>query len=201
MQSLSCMHYAITCNRYTKLSAEAEDACTKAYSDIDTALGKLESLTPSTPWDQPKLTAEGKGGADSCHIAIFEGACGSAGGVYKISPSWYTEHFGGAFGALGTCGKMIDNWATRSGSHSAWLGNLQAKTDILDRASFVSDFECGTRQRMARAGHASGDGGDGGGDPLAGAVGVRATIVLEDGPQCNSTFTRTFAATQVGRLL
>ena len=78
--------------------------------------------------------------ADTCYIAIFEGACGStAGGVYKISKEWYADHYGGPFAAKrsgdGTCGNLVENWLTISGNHGA-----SALTG--SRVTYIADYHC-----------------------------------------------------------
>ena len=91
-------------------------------------------------WDISKLKAMSTNSADTCYIAIFEGACGStAGGVYKISKEWYADHYGGPFAAkrsgAGTCGNLVENWLTISENHGA-----SALTGT--RVTYIADFNC-----------------------------------------------------------
>ena len=85
--------------------------------------------TEPEPWDAAALTARSENNADNCFVAIFGAACSAQqGGVYKITASWYTGHFGGPFGSkrggAGTCGNIIEDWFGRSGSHSQYGTNL-----------------------------------------------------------------------------
>ena len=85
-----------------------------------------------------------------CFVVLFVGACGSSGGVYKISADWYTAHEGGPFGekrgGAGTCGNVIEHWPTVSGGHVKFSSDLAASADLVSgdrvRAVFVTEFVC-----------------------------------------------------------
>ena len=51
--------------------------------------------SPTSAWSA-KALGDIKASADTCYIALFTDKCGSGGGVYKITPAWYTGHTGGA---------------------------------------------------------------------------------------------------------
>jgi hypothetical protein len=53
-----------------------------------------------------------QGDADTCYIALLGGPCGAnvQGGVYKISASWYTNHYGGATSIQAQCGQYVESW-------------------------------------------------------------------------------------------
>ena len=100
------------------------------------------------------------GGKDNCFVVLWKGeACKSPGGVYQIAPAWTTAHLGGNLLSKKTCGKVIDNWLTRSGSHSAYASGLDANADIDGpsglAATYKGSYDCG--------GGGPGGGGGGGG--------------------------------------
>ena len=73
---------------------------------------------------------------------LFDGKCGSNGGVYKISPVWFEGHFGGPV-IKERCGKVVEDWTAKgSGSHSSYQPSLISKADISDRATFISAYDC-----------------------------------------------------------
>jgi hypothetical protein len=90
-----------------------------------------------------------KGNPDSCYIAIFAGdACSSDGGIYQITTSWYSSHFGGNFGVLGSCGEVIDSWFVRSGGHRQFASSLATNSDLETPslgtlAKFTAQLACG----------------------------------------------------------
>jgi len=83
-----------------------------------------------------------------CYIAIFAGdACSSDGGVYKVSTSWFTDHFGGNLGDLGSCGKVVESWMETSPSHRQFASSLATHTDLelgslAVVATFIAEFAC-----------------------------------------------------------
>jgi hypothetical protein len=99
---------------------------------------------PTEAWNAQKLQEETVVGDETkCYVAIFSAsACNSDGGVYLVSSSWYSDHPGGNFGVLGTCGRLVENWLAKSGSHTAYATGLASASDLSDQATYVADFEC-----------------------------------------------------------
>jgi hypothetical protein len=97
---------------------------------------------PAAPWTAARLAASGND-ANNCYIALFAGACGSNGGVYKLSPDWYTSHNGGPI-IQSRCGKVVENWPTKAPGHKRYESNLADQSDISNgqRATFESDYVC-----------------------------------------------------------
>jgi len=80
---------------------------------------------------------------DNCYIAIFAGeACASDGGVYLLSKTWYTAHSGGTFRDLGSCGKVVENWFSKSGSHRQFAAALASNSNLHDKATYMGTFDC-----------------------------------------------------------
>jgi hypothetical protein len=111
------------------------------------ALSLLPSAVVADSWDSAKLSSMSSNNAENCYIALFAEKCGTSnGGVYQITPAWYTGHFGGPFGSkrsgAGTCGNVIEDWFGISSGHGAYGENLKQRTDIPDRAEYVEEFLC-----------------------------------------------------------
>merc|ERR1712110_235749 len=89
-------------------------------------------LVPFATWTVNELVSQtDQANPDMCYIAIFAGeACSSDGGVYKVSSSWYSDHFGGSLGDLGSCGKVIESWLERSGGHQKFASSLASNSDL-----------------------------------------------------------------------
>ena len=72
----------------------------------------------------------------SCYYAIFMGkACESAGGVYRMTEEWYTQHGGGSykhFAPPAGCGTVVEHWGDRDTSHSAYKRGVEERTNILE---------------------------------------------------------------------
>jgi len=104
------------------------------------------SSTPSPPqtWTPSQLLSEtDEGNPDKCYIAIFAGdVCSSDGGVYKVSTTWYSDHYGGNFGVLGTCGGVRDFWSDRSSGHKQFASSLRSNSDLGTFAQFTAKLAC-----------------------------------------------------------
>jgi len=63
-----------------------------------------------------------------------------------VSSDWYSRHFGGSFGVLGTCGKVIEFWLDRSGGHKGLASSLRSNSDLVTVgatvATFTATFAC-----------------------------------------------------------
>jgi hypothetical protein len=146
--------------KYTVLPKDKAAVCSTEFRDYRGAANAFaKAQAPAVIWNEAKLVSTKEGAdKDSCYIAIFAGEkCKSDGGIYKISPTWYTGHFGGPFKDFsggGSCGKVVESWPRRSGSHNNWIENLRSRSDIDDKAFFESEMFCArTEQRKRRAGH------------------------------------------------
>lgn len=131
------------------------------------ACDRLESFAPpSTPWPStsPTATAPTSGGWDemmvanattngdsaTCYYALFGGSrCTSAGGVYRISETWYRDHYGGSFDTK-DCGTVVEGWFNINSNHetfaSATLGTPGVDITLSDgtiAAIWVAEFDCG----------------------------------------------------------
>jgi len=99
--------------------------------------------SPTSAWSA-KALGDIKTSADTCYIALFTDKCGSGGGVYKITPAWYTGHTGGAV-IRQRCGAVVERWSARS-SHASFSKYLSAKKDIVRGtttvAEWVTDLSC-----------------------------------------------------------
>merc|ERR1712232_322291 len=115
-------------------------------------LPRTQSPTPiaaPATWTMSELVSNtDKQNPDTCYIAIFAGdECSSDGGVYKVSRAWYSEHYGGNFGVLGSCGEVITFWLRRSGSHEQFASSLAANSDLGTSslgtlATFTANLAC-----------------------------------------------------------
>jgi len=63
-----------------------------------------------------------------------------------VSSDWYSAHFGGSFGVLGTCGKVVEFWLDRSPGHKGLASSLRSNSDLVTAgaavATFTATFAC-----------------------------------------------------------
>ena len=63
---------------------------------------------------------------DACYFALLTGpACihGTESGVYKITPQWYTGHYGGTYRtSTNGCGNVIESWTAKHAMVSGPFG-------------------------------------------------------------------------------
>ena len=98
------------------------------------------SSAPTAVWTAETLAAIA-GSANTCYIALFTGACGSDGGVYKITPAWYAGHAGGPV-IQQRCGAVVERWSDIS-SHAAFAPFLTARQDIVRGGTTVAVWVAG----------------------------------------------------------
>jgi hypothetical protein len=71
-----------------------------------------------------------QGDPNNCFIAIYDGGNSlSNGGIYQITPEWFTGHLGGPLQPF--CGGLSFRWLTRFSNHNNWATNLVENTDII----------------------------------------------------------------------
>jgi len=76
-------------------------------------------------------------------MIFAEAECASAGGLYRITDFWYTNHYGGPFEPKNVCGTVVHDWQNK-GSHFTFLTNLENGQDVPDWAIHItSEFDCG----------------------------------------------------------
>jgi cullin-associated NEDD8-dissociated protein 1 len=112
------------------------------------------TLPPTIPsaWDLERVQEMTvPGDANACYYVLWaEEACASAGGVYRISPSWYTQHYGGPFGdKTGPgrgCGSVKTFWGSINPGHQGYISGLMEDDDIMGplgiAAHRVADYDC-----------------------------------------------------------
>jgi hypothetical protein len=101
-------------------------------------------LPPPAPINESELAAMYQGDADTCYIALLDSTCDDEnlnGGVYKISKWWYENHAGGPI-IKSRCGKYVESWTSKASSHGQYIDNLEAKSNLENRAEYVADFVC-----------------------------------------------------------
>ena len=108
--------------------------------------------TVATPWTaQDVAAATVAGDSTQCYYVLWaEGACTSAGGVYRISTAWYTQHSGGPFagktGAGRGCGSVKAFWGSISSAHQSYNSGLINGGDITGPSGIaahrVAEYDC-----------------------------------------------------------
>lgn len=81
------------------------------------------------------LSTKQGGGPDDCFFAIYKASScgkGAVGGVYQITPAWFTGHYGGTYASTTNgCGSVIENWQDVGyGSHESYLGFLGKDIEV-----------------------------------------------------------------------
>ena len=112
------------------------------------------TIPPTAPpaWDMDRVQEMTVlGDATACYYVLWAGeACASAGGVYRISTSWYAQHYGGNFGdktgAGRGCGSVKPFWGSINSAHQTYSAGLTNGVDIIGplgtAAHRVANYDC-----------------------------------------------------------
>jgi hypothetical protein len=94
---------------------------------------------PFTAADLQQMTTPND--PNSCYIGLFDGPdANSPGGVYLISPEWFTAHPGGTFANQPWCGSPRFGWTQVNPSHQNFATMLQNDEDLVQAGAIVATY-------------------------------------------------------------
>jgi hypothetical protein len=121
---------------------------------IATYMGEFsdDGQGPFTAADLQQMTTPND--PNSCYIGLFDGPeANSPGGVYLISPAWFTAHPGGTFANQPWCGTPRFGWTQVNPSHQSFATALQNDADFVQAgeiiATYMGEFSDGAQADQA----------------------------------------------------
>jgi hypothetical protein len=94
---------------------------------------------PFTAADLQQMTTPND--PNSCYIGLFDGPdANSPGGVYLISPAWFTAHPGGTFANQPWCGTPRFGWTQVNPSHQNFANALQNDANFVQAGQIIATY-------------------------------------------------------------